>query len=80
MYIPTDEFLSTATDTELVNRKKRHETALGVVHSSHLRWVNRKAIALIRDEISARAQVAIARKTEALLSRFRQKTSEVTFG
>jgi hypothetical protein len=52
----------------------------GVVHSSHLRWVNRKAIALIRDEISARAQVAIARKTEALLSRFRQKTFEVTFG
>ena len=80
MNLPNDKYLATATDAELANRKKIHEAALGVVYNTHQCWVNRKAIALIRDEISARAQVAIARKTGALLSKVRQVTSEVAFG
>ncbi len=80
MNIPTDKFLSTATDTELANCKKLHEAALGVVFNAYDRWEQRKSLALVNDEISARAQVAKARKAGALLSKFRQVTSTVAFG
>ncbi len=80
MNIPTDKFLSTATDTELATCKKRHEAALGMVFNAYDRWTHRKTIALINDEVSARAQVAKARKAGALLSKVRQVTSTVAFG
>lgn len=80
MYIPTDEFLSTATDTELANRKKLHQTALGLVFKPQSRAEHRKSLSLLNDEVAARAEVAKARKAGALLSKFRQVTSTVAFG
>ncbi|MCE2722073.1 MAG: hypothetical protein LW865_02125 [Betaproteobacteria bacterium] len=80
MDIPNDKYLATATDTELANCKKCHEAALGIVFNAYERCLHRKTIALINDELSARAQIAKARKAGALLSKVRQVTSTVAFG
>ncbi|MCA3000370.1 MAG: hypothetical protein ING75_17415 [Rhodocyclaceae bacterium] len=80
MDIPNDKYLATATDAELANRKKANEALLGHTFNAHQRWVCRKSIALINDEISTRVQVARARKAGALLSKVQQVTSTVAFG